>query len=98
MQKYDIAAYIWPSYHPDERARQFWPMGIGEWETVLKNRPKFEGHQQPRMPLWGAVNEADPYVMQMQIDAAADHGVYLSTTGTGMTAAPSWRAASTTAI
>jgi len=75
MSKYDIAAYIWPSYHRDERSLQFWPAGIGEWETVLKNKPKFEGHQQPRNPLWGPVNEADPYVMQMQIDAAADHGV-----------------------
>src|SRR5450756_525216 len=75
MKQYDIAAYIWPSYHRDERALQFWPAGIGEWETVLKNKPKFEGHQQPRMPLWGPVNEADPYVMQMQIDAAAEHGV-----------------------
>jgi hypothetical protein len=73
--QYDVAAFVWPSYHPDPRARVFWPMGIGEWETVLKNAPKFEGHDQPRQPLWGYVNEADPYVMQMQIDAAADHGV-----------------------
>jgi hypothetical protein len=72
---YDVAAFIWPSYHPDDRAKIFWPMGIGEWETVLSNKPKYEGHEQPRRPLWGYVNEADPYVMQMQIDAAADHGV-----------------------
>lgn len=72
---YDVAAYVWPSYHPDERARIFWPMGIGEWETVMKNKPKFEGHKQPRHPLWGYVNEADPHVMEMEIDAAADHGV-----------------------
>ena len=39
--KYDVAAFVWPSYQPDERARIFWPAGIGEWETVLKNRPKF---------------------------------------------------------
>lgn len=39
------------------------------------NRPKFEGYDQNRQPLWGYVNEADPYVMQMQIDAAYDHGV-----------------------
>jgi len=32
---YDIAAYVWPSYHPDDRAKIFWPMGIGEWETVI---------------------------------------------------------------
>lgn len=75
MKKYDIAAFVWPSYHPDERAKIFWPMGIGEWETVMKNKPKFEGHEQPRYPLWGYVNEADPYVMEMQIEAAADHGV-----------------------
>ena len=56
-KKYDIAAYIWPSYHKDERSRIFWPAGIGEWETVLKNKAKFEGHSQPRMPLWGYVTK-----------------------------------------
>ena len=73
--KYDIAAYVWPSYHPDDRAKIFWPMGIGEWETVMKNKAKFEGHEQPRYPLWGYINEADPNVMEMEINAAADHGV-----------------------
>ena len=74
-KKYDVAAFIWPSYHPDDRAKIFWPMGIGEWETVLFNKRLFEGTEQPRHPLWGYINEADPYVMQMQIDAAADHGI-----------------------
>jgi hypothetical protein len=74
-QKYDIAAYVWPSYHPDDRAKIFWPEGIGEWQTVMKNKPKYEGHEQPRYPLWGYINEADPYVAEMEINAAADHGV-----------------------
>lgn len=72
---YDVAAFVWPSYHPDDRAKIFWPMGIGEWETVMKNAPKFEGHEQPRFPIWGYVNESDRYVMEMEIAAAADHGV-----------------------
>lgn len=72
---YDIAAFVWPSYHPDDRAKIFWPDGIGEWQTIMSNKPKFDGHDQPRLPLWGCVNEADPYVMEMQIAAAADHGV-----------------------
>lgn len=72
---YDIAAYVWPSYHPDDRAKVFWPDGIGEWQTVISNKPKFEGHEQPRYPLWGYINEADPYVAEMEINAAADHGV-----------------------
>ncbi len=73
--RYDIAAYVWPSYHPDDRAKIFWPEGIGEWQTVMKNKPKFEGHEQPRYPLWGYINEGDPYVAEMEINAAADHGV-----------------------
>jgi hypothetical protein len=73
---YDVAAYIWPAYTGDElRTRMFWPKGIGEWETVQNSVAKFEGHNWPRKPVWGYVNEADPYVMEMQIDAAADHGV-----------------------
>lgn len=72
---YDVAAFVWPSYHPGDRAKIFWPNGIGEWQTVISNKPKFENHQQPRYPLWGYINEADPYVAEMEINAAADHGV-----------------------
>lgn len=72
---YDIAAFVWPSYHPDDRAKIFWPEGIGEWQTVMANKPKYDGHEQPRYPLWGYINEADPYVAEMEINAAADHGV-----------------------
>ena len=73
--RYDVAAFVWPSYHPDDRAKIFWPGGIGEWETVMKDATKYEGHLQPRQPLWGYINEADPYVAEMEINAAADHGV-----------------------
>ncbi len=75
-QAYDVAAYVWPSYTGDEpRTRMFWPEGNGEWETVRQATAKFPGHTWPRRPLWGYGNEADPPVMEMQIDAAADHGV-----------------------
>ena len=76
MKKYDIAAYIWPAYTGDEpRTRMFWPQGMGEWQSVKDAVSKFPGHSWPRKPLWGYVNEADPYVMEMEIGAAADHGV-----------------------
>lgn len=75
QNKYDVAAFVWPSYHPDDRAKIFWPDGIGEWQTVMSNKAKFPGHTQPRYPLWGYVNEADPYVMEMEINAAVRHGV-----------------------
>ena len=73
---YDVAAYVWPAYTGDElRSRIFWPDGIGEWQSVKNAVQKFAGHNWPRKPLWGYVNEADPDVMEMQINAAADHGV-----------------------
>ncbi len=76
MSKYDVAAIIWPAYTGDERrTRIFWPEGYGEWQTVKATKPKYPGHQWPRKPVWGYVNEADPYVMEMQINAAADHRV-----------------------
>ncbi len=75
-RKYDVAAYVWPSFTGDEfRTRIFWPEGYGEWETIRTAKPKFEGHEWPRKPLWGFVNEADRYVMEMQINAAVDHHV-----------------------
>lgn len=74
--KYDIAAYVWPSYTGDEpRTRMFWPGGIGEWQTVKSATAKFEGHQWPRKPLWGYLNEADSTVMEMHIEEAVKHGV-----------------------
>ena len=76
MKKYDIAAFVWPAFTGDEmRTRMFWPNGEGEWQSVRTAEPKFEGHTQPRKPLWGYVNEADPKVMEMEIDEATKHGV-----------------------
>ena len=75
--KYDIAAFIWPSYTGDEpRTRIFWPEGYGEWQTVkaMTNRG-YDGCRWPRIPTWGYVNEADSRVMEMQIDCAVSYGV-----------------------
>lgn len=76
MKKYDVAAYVWPSYTGDEpRTRIFWEEGYGEWQTVKNMKPKANGYRWSRKPVWGYVNEADPYVMSMQIEAAVEHGV-----------------------
>jgi hypothetical protein len=73
---YYIAAYIWPSCHDDEMGRSvLWPDGTGEWEIIKKGTPRFEGHYQPKIPLWGYEMDNDPHVMEKWIDAATDHGV-----------------------
>ena len=76
MRNYDVAAYVWPAYTGDEpRSRIFWEKGIGEWQTVQTAEPRLDGQVLPRKPLWGYQNEADPAVMQFQIEQALKHGV-----------------------
>lgn len=76
QRRYDVAAYLYPAYaSDDERLRPFWPMGIGEWETVMTMQQRYPGHYWNRKPLWGYINEADPAVMEMEIEQATRHGI-----------------------
>lgn len=50
-------------------------MGIGEWETVMTVGDRYPGHYWNRKPLWGYINEADPSVMEMEIEQATSHGI-----------------------
>ncbi len=61
-----LAAYYFPNWGP---------MPHSEWNSLKAARPRFEGHAQPKVPLWGYENEQDPAVMARKIDAAADHGL-----------------------
>ncbi|HOM40989.1 MAG TPA: glycoside hydrolase family 99-like domain-containing protein [Bacteroidales bacterium] len=73
---YYVAAYVWPSCHDDPLGRaKLWPEGIGEWEVIKKGTPRFEGHYQPRQPLWGYEPDNDSRVVEKWINAATDHGV-----------------------
>lgn len=74
--EYYVAAYVWPSTHDDPLARKkLWTEGIGEWEVIKKGNPRYEGHYQPRQPLWGYEMDNDPKVVEKWIDVATDHGV-----------------------
>jgi hypothetical protein len=74
--EYYVAAYVWPSCHDEELSRNsFWPAGQGEWEVIRKGNERFEGHYQPKRPLWGYEMDDDPRVVEKWIDAATDHGV-----------------------
>ena len=70
-----VAVYYFPNYHQDTRNHQIHGAGWNEWELVKNASPRFPGHRQPRIPLWGYEDESDPVVMARKIDAAADHGV-----------------------
>ncbi|KAA6327679.1 hypothetical protein EZS27_023349, partial [termite gut metagenome] len=76
-QKYDVAAYVWPAYFNEPRFTDIgvFPDGKGEWEAIYNAKPKFEGHHQPRLPLWGYFDESDPGMQEMIINTALDYGV-----------------------
>lgn len=70
-----IATYYFPNYHVDARNRLVHGAGWTEWELVKAARPRWPGHRQPNLPLWGETDEADPTEMARKIAAAADHGI-----------------------
>lgn len=73
--RYEVGAYYFPNYHVDPRNEAAHGAGWTEWELVRRAHPRFPGHRQPRVPLWGFEDEADPAVFARKIDTAADHGI-----------------------
>ena len=53
--EYDVAAYVWPAYHNEPRWAELgiFKDGRGEWQNVYEAVPKWDGHRQPLVPLWG---------------------------------------------
>ncbi len=71
-----VASYYFGNYHPgDPRNTKNKGKDWSEWELVKAARPRFPGHEQPKVPLWGYADESDPKVMARKISAAADNGI-----------------------
>jgi Glycosyltransferase WbsX len=73
--EYTVAAYYFGNYHIDPRNEQAHGPGWTEWRLVQNARSRFPGHAQPKVPLWGYENEADPLVFAKKITAAAEAGI-----------------------
>lgn len=72
---YTVALYYWPDFHRDAFMQSKKGEGWTEWEIVKNAKPKFEGHYQPKVPLWGYRDESDPKGMARSIGAMADAGI-----------------------
>lgn len=69
------AAYVYTGWHPiAERDASFHP-GFTEWELVRACRPRFPGHQQPKVPLLGEYDDTDPIAFGERLALAQAHGV-----------------------
>ncbi|MHB1484039.1 MAG: glycoside hydrolase family 99-like domain-containing protein [Saccharofermentanales bacterium] len=73
--KYDVACFNWSNWHKyagnDKERGQGWT----EWEYLKSAIPRFVGHKQPKKPLWGYLDDSKKETAELQIDAAADHGI-----------------------
>jgi hypothetical protein len=72
---YQVAAYYFPSYHLDPRREERYGKGWDEWKLMREAKPRYPGHQQPKIPAWGYEDESIPANFAKKIDAAANHGL-----------------------
>lgn len=73
--KIEVAVYYFPQWHVDAQNEKTHGYPWTEWETLKTAKPRFAGHQQPKVPLWGYEDEANPKVMAKKIDVASSHGI-----------------------
>ena len=75
-QSVTVVSYYFGNYHPnDARNTKQKGKGWSEWQLVKDAKPRFVGHQQPHVPLWGYQDESDPVVMANKINTASEYGV-----------------------
>ena len=75
QDSYTVVSFYFGNYHFGEPRHERYGPNWNEWELVKNAHPRFPGHNQPHVPLWGYTNEADPKVMEMKIETAAEYGV-----------------------
>lgn len=75
MEKIKTYAWYFPNWHPTSLNDLWHGKGWTEWECVKCARPRFEGHLQPKKPLWGYEDESDPKVFAKKIETAHKYGV-----------------------
>ena len=75
MRPPTLAAYYYPGWHPCPIRDAEFPKDFSEWDLVTSCRPRFRGHRQPMLPLWGKHDESDPNEFERKIDAAVDFGI-----------------------
>lgn len=74
MQNFKKYAWYFPNWHVTPLNEKLHGKDWTEWECVKYATPRFEGHLQPKRPLWGYEDESDPKVFEKKIDAALSHG------------------------
>ena len=70
-----IACYTFPGFHPSHLNRQIFGTAWSEYVLMRGARPWFPGHNQPRVPALGELDESQPATWELYNDLASRHGV-----------------------
>jgi len=63
----NIAAYYYPGWHNHD--------GLEEWNLVRNAKPYFKGHNQPRVPSLGYLDDSEKSTLKIQTALASSYGI-----------------------
>ena len=74
-QEFQAVCFYFANYHPSPAQERYFGKGWTEYQLVKAAKPVFPGHFQPKTPLWGYYDEADPTWAEQDIATAAKAGI-----------------------
>jgi hypothetical protein len=70
-----VTCYTFPGFHPSALNRKIFGTDWSEYVLMRQDRPWFSGHDQPKRPALGELDESKPQTWELYIDLATRHGI-----------------------